>query len=400
MSSYAGSTSNASFASSSLTINLVSAKNGRKVYRVRGSSFEVDERYSLTTVVGHGAYGVVCAALDEVTHREVAIKRISRVFDDLIDGRRIWREMTVLRLLKQAKCRNVLKLHCVLKPSEPIDTFKDLYIVTDLYETDLYMLIRQKKEYKLTSLRNISAQILRALADMHAMGIIHRDVKPSNVLMMESEDCCLCDFGLARGGVHQFTEPANMTDYVVTRWYRPPELLLMCKYHLPVDIWAVACLMAEYVLQRPLFAGRDYIHQLQLVVQTSPVRSTSFVQDTSKSAITFLNEVLVKSRDQRPLSRVLASLPPDAIDVMQKMLAFDPAERITAREALQHPFFQPAGGECQSVYPSPPDFDFSFDMTGEIPEAQLRRKLWDEAEYYTSNRASSPVIQPATAALS
>jgi serine/threonine protein kinase len=391
MSSHAGSTSNASFASSNQIINLISSKDGRKTYRVRGGSFDVPDRYSLTAVVGHGAYGVVCSALDEHTQREVAIKRVSRVFDDLIDGRRIWREVTILRLLKEKKCRNVLKLHCILKPTEAIDAFKDLYIVTDLFDTDLYMLIRQKKEPKVSSLRNIGAQVLRAVADMHAIGIIHRDVKPSNVLMNESEDCCLCDFGLARGGVHLFSEPANMTDYVVTRWYRPPELLLMCKYHFPVDVWAVACMMAEYVLQRPLFAGRDYIHQLQLVAQTSPVNSISFVQDVSKSSAVFLNEVLTKSRDQRPLSRILSALPSDAIDVMQRMLAFDPSERITARQALQHSFFEPAGGECQSFYPTPPDFDFSFDNSGEISEAQLRRKFWIEAELYSSrNRTSLP----------
>lgn len=376
------SVTNASITSAAHTCNLVTTRNGRKVYRVRGAQFEINEHYSVTSVVGHGAYGVVCAALDERTGREVAIKRIGRIFDDLVDGRRIHREITILRLLRQHRCRNVLQLHCVLKPFEPVDVFKDLYVVSDLLDHDLYTWIRQKRETSTQQIRHVIAQVLRCLADMHSMGIIHRDIKPSNVLLNDSEDVYVCDFGLARIGMDQFHEPADMTDYVVTRWYRPPELLMMCKYHLPVDIWTVGCVMAEFAMQRPLFSGRDYIHQLSLLVGTISVRSIEFVEESGSSALGFLSELVSKNQPlTRPLSRVLSMLPPDGIDVVEKMLAFDPKERLTAREALQHPFFGPVGGESQSVYPRPPSgVDLSFDLQCDISEAQLRRKIWSEIE--------------------
>lgn len=380
MSSYATSVTNASFASTAHTCNLVTTRNGRKVYRVRGTQFEIDENYSVIAVVGHGAYGVVCAALDDRLGREVAIKRVGRIFDDLIDGRRILREITILRLLKENKCRNVLKLHKVILPFEPVDSFRDLYVVTDLLEQDLYSWIRQKKETSVLQIRNIIAQVLRCIADMHAMGIIHRDIKPSNILLNDAEDVYVCDFGLARAGLHLFSEPGDLTDYVVTRWYRPPELLMMCRYHLPVDIWTVGCVMAEFAMQRPLFAGRDYIHQLSLVVASVQVKSVAFAEATSQSALTFLSELVAKNKNARPFSRLLSMLPPDGIDVLEKMLAFDPNERLTARQCLMHPFFEPVGGDTQVKYPSPPTEDLSFDLHCDISEAQLRRKLWDEIE--------------------
>ncbi|CUF84210.1 mitogen-activated protein kinase, putative [Bodo saltans] len=383
MSSYATSITNASITSAAHTCNLVTTRNNRKVYRVRGGPFEIDDHYSVTTVVGHGAYGVVCAALDERTGREVAIKRIGRIFDDLVDGRRILREITILRLLRESKCRNVLQLHRVLRPFEPVDTFRDLYVVTELLDHDLYSWIRQKRDTSTQQIRHVIAQVLRCLADMHAMGIIHRDIKPSNVLLNDSEDVFVCDFGLARAGMHEFREPTDLTDYVVTRWYRPPELLMMCKYHLPVDVWTAGCVMAEFAMQRPLFSGRDYIHQLSLLVSTVQVRSIEFVQESGSAAAGFLSELVSKSQPlTRPLTRVLSMLPPDGIDVVEKMLAFDPKERITAREALRHPFFASVGGESQAIYPKPPteNLDMSFDLQCDISEAQLRRKVWDEID--------------------
>lgn len=385
---------NGSFSSSTNAVQLVSAHRGRKVYRVRGQSFDIEDTYTVTSVVGYGAYGVVCSALDDRTFQEVAIKRVSRIFEDLVDGRRIWREIVILRLLKEKGCRNILNLIRVLPPKDHITDFRELYMVTDLYDVDLFSIIRQGKGMSLDVLRRVSVRVLRCLADMHSMGIVHRDIKPSNILLRDDsnlENAIVCDFGLARAGLHNLKEPLDLTDYVVTRWYRPPELLLMCPYSFPIDMWAVGCVMAEYVMQRPLFAGRDYIHQLQLVLSSVPVTGTAFMEATSSSSLAYVKDVLKKHQNSRPLSQLLSALPKDALDVITRMLAFEPEKRIKSREALRHPFFECVGGADCDSYPTPPDVNLSVDMHAEISEHQLRRAIWDEVEYYKREQKKKPL---------
>lgn len=377
---------NGSFGSSANAVQLISTQRGRKVYCVRGQNFDIDDTYTVTSVIGHGAYGVVCAALDDRTFKEVAIKRVSRVFEDLIDGRRIWREILLLRILKECGCRNVLRLIRVLPPRDPIMEFRDLYLVTDLYDIDLFSIIRHNKCESIDLLRRISVRVLRCLADMHSMGIVHRDIKPSNILLRDeknAEEAIVCDFGLARAGLHKLSEPLDLTDYVVTRWYRPPELLLMCPYSYPIDVWAVGCVMAEYAMQKPLFAGRDYIHQLQFVLSSIPITGVDFIErSSSNSGLANMNEIAKKYKGTRPLPQLLSKLPKDGLELVTEMLAFEPDKRITAQEALKHPFFSSVGGpDCKS-YPAPPELDLGFDMHAEVSECQLRRAIWDEVQYY------------------
>ncbi|KEG14893.1 putative mitogen-activated protein kinase 5, putative,protein kinase [Trypanosoma grayi] len=366
-------------------VQLVCAQRGWKTYRVRGQVFEVEDRYTLTSVAGYGAYGVVCGAFDNITFRDVAIKRVGHVFEDLIDGRRIWREIVIHRVLRQNGCRNMLNLTRIVPPRDGISEFRDLYIVTDLYDTDLHATIHRLKNTSIEGLRRVMVRVLRCLADMHSMGIIHRDLKPSNILLgdePDSDNAVVCDFGLARAGVLDLNEPLDLTDYVVTRWYRPPELLLMCRYGLPIDLWAIGCIIAEYLMERPLFGGRDYVHQMQLVISSIPVTGTEFIESASPGAMVFLNDVVKKYKNTRPLEQVLVALPPDGLDLVTKLLVFEPSKRLTALQALQHPFFDSVGGEGTTECTQPPKMDLSFDLHAEISEPQLRRVIWAEVMYY------------------
>nr|CCC91112.1 putative protein kinase [Trypanosoma congolense IL3000] len=371
--------------SSNNNVRLLCTQRGWRTYRVREQVFEVENRYTLTSVVGYGAYGVVCSAYDNSEFRDVAIKRVGHVFDDLIDGRRIWREIVIHRLLRENGCRNALNLTRIVPPRDDIGVFRDLYIVTDLYDTDLHANIHKTKVADIKSLQKIMVRVLRCVADMHSMGIIHRDLKPSNILLgdePDSDNAVVCDFGLARAGVLDLHEPIDLTDYVVTRWYRPPELLLMCRYGFPIDLWAIGCIAGEFVLKRPLFGGRDYVHQMQLVVSSVTVTTLDFARGYCTGTAAFMNDVVKKYHGRRPLSRMLSALPQDGIDLVTGLLAFDPKARLTAVEALRHPFFSSVGGEGEPNQVTSPKLDLSFDLHAEISEAQLRRSIWTEMLHY------------------
>jgi serine/threonine protein kinase len=264
--------------------------------------------------VGKGAYGVVCSARVAGRPEKVAIKKIQNAFENETDARRTLREVTLLRQLHH---ENIIKLVDVMKPNgDTPETFKDVYLVYELMDTDLHQIIRSKQplsdehfQYFLYQVRNATAphfasphckssshistvralvrckqqyggtprldrrrslsarrrvQILRGLKYVHSADVLHRDLKPSNLLLNASCDLKICDFGLARTN----EAPTNMTEYVVTRWYRAPELLLNAECYTPaIDMWSVGCIIAEMLGRRPAFPGKDYLDQLKLIVR-------------------------------------------------------------------------------------------------------------------------------------
>ena len=145
--------------------------------------------------MGGGAYGVVAACTDTKTNRKVAIKKVSNAFEDLIDAKRIYRE---IKLLKFFCHENIIRLFEVLRPTNP-KAFHDIYIVTDLMETDLHRVIYSKQKLSDEHIQYFMYQILRATNYMHAANVIHRDLKPSNILLNKKCDVKICDFGLGRG---------------------------------------------------------------------------------------------------------------------------------------------------------------------------------------------------------
>jgi len=378
---------NGSISSTGHSVAFLRYQEGCRVYRVRGAEFEVDSRYSVVSIVGQGSYGVVCSAVDDVSGTKVAIKKAIGVFDDLIDGRRLWREISLMRLLREAGCRNILPLHRVMLPQTPA-TFGDVYLVTELAERDLLASMRMTPvRSDIETLRRIAVQLLRCVSDMHHLGVIHRDIKSGNILLKGLE-AYVCDFGLARGGFHAEQGPPEnlvLTDYVVTRWYRAPELLLMCRYGYPVDVWAAAVVLIEFYNHRAVFAGGDYIQQLKLIAQTVPIdlRSVSFIEESSETALSFLQEIVLKNRGARPLSQFLEDMPPDGVDLITKMVVFNPHDRITAHDALRHPFFASVGGDGRTTpLQMSTSFDFSLDAAVELTEPRLRRRIIEEAARY------------------
>lgn len=216
-----------------------------------GATFTVPKRYEYIKVIGQGAYGVVCSANDKLKNRKVAIKKVPNAFADLIDAKRIVREIKLLNFYSHD---NVVSLLDVMKP-ESRTGFEDIYFVTDLMETDLHRVIYSQQDLTDDHIQYFMYQVLRGVLYIHSSSVIHRDLKPSNLLLNKNCDLKICDFGLARaldtGGTDNM-----LTEYVVTRWYRAPEVILNASnYTKELDIWSVGCIMAELLGRTPLFPG-------------------------------------------------------------------------------------------------------------------------------------------------
>jgi mitogen-activated protein kinase 1/3 len=238
-------------------------------------TFTVDRRYSMIRTIGSGAYGVVISALDAKHGQNVAIKMVPKAFSDEIDAKRILRE---IKLLKHFRHDNIVSLIDMMPPNvQYLEDFNDVYLVTDLMETDLHRIIYSKQKLSIDHAQYFIYQVLRGLKYIHSCRVLHRDLKPSNLLVNSNCDLKICDFGLARGirrdpndpidsgnsGSDSTTDPMLLTEYVVTRWYRAPEIMLAChEYSYPIDMWSVGCIFAELILRKPYFPGDDYIDQV------------------------------------------------------------------------------------------------------------------------------------------
>jgi mitogen-activated protein kinase 1/3 len=229
-------------------------------------SFTVDTRYSLIRVIGSGAYGVVISAHDAKTQTNVAIKMVPKAFNDEVDAKRILRE---IKLLKHFHHENIVSIVDMMPPqAQYVEDFQDVYIVADLMETDLHRIIYSKQKLSIDHVQYFIYQVLRGLKYIHSANVLHRDLKPSNLLVNSNCDLKICDFGLARGIYPDHDERKGgtmlLTEYVVTRWYRAPEIMLAChEYSKPVDVWSVGCIFAELILRKPYFPGDDYIDQVR-----------------------------------------------------------------------------------------------------------------------------------------
>ena len=226
-----------------------------------GQQFHVPQKYSLIRPIGHGAYGVVISAQDKDLDRKVAIKKVPRAFEDPVDAKRILRE---IKLMRKFVHENVIRIIDIIPPAPNADDFDDIYIVQDLMETDLHRIIYSKQSLSIDHVQYFVYQILRGLKYIHSANVLHRDLKPSNLLLNSNCDLKICDFGLARGVED---EQKDLTEYVVTRWYRAPEIMLACQeYTKAIDMWSVGCIFAELLARSPLFPGEDYIAQLRLIM--------------------------------------------------------------------------------------------------------------------------------------
>uniref|UniRef100_A0A1D1Z1I2 Mitogen-activated protein kinase n=1 Tax=Anthurium amnicola TaxID=1678845 RepID=A0A1D1Z1I2_9ARAE len=351
---------------------------GKHYYSMWQTLFEIDTKYVPIKPIGRGAYGIVCSSVNRETNEKVAIKKIHNVFDNRVDALRTLRELKLLRHLRH---ENVIALKDIMMPA--CRSFKDVYLVYELMDTDLHQIIKSSQALSNDHCQYFLFQLLRALKYLHSANILHRDLKPGNLLVNANCDLKICDFGLARtsNGKGQL-----MTEYVVTRWYRAPELLLCCDYYgTSIDVWSVGCIFAELLGRKPIFPGNDCLNQLKLIVNilgTIGDADIGFI-DNPKA------RKYIKSLPYAPgipFTMLYPNANPLAIDLLQKMLIFDPSKRISVTEALQHPYMSPLYDPNANP---PAQVPIDLDLDEDMGEEMIREMMWKEMLFYHPETASA-----------
>ncbi|KAL8142054.1 hypothetical protein V2J09_015086 [Rumex salicifolius] len=315
-------------------------------------------RYEIQEVIGKGSYGVVASAIDTHTGEKVAIKKINDVFEHISDATRILREIKLLRLLHHPDVVQIR--HIMLPPSRR--EFRDIFVVFELMESDLHQIIKANSDLTAEHQRFFLYQLLRGLKYIHAAKVFHRDLKPKNILANANCKLKICDFGLARVSFDDAPSAIYWTDYVATRWYRAPELCgsFFSKYTPAIDIWSIGCIFAELLTRKPLFPGKNIVHQLDIMTDLLGTPSTECISRIrNEKAKRYLNNMRKKS--PVPFSQKIPNADPLALRMLERLLAFDPKDRPTAEEALSDPYFHGLSAENEPTTHPISKLEFAFE---------------------------------------
>ena len=435
---------------------------------------DVGPEYELLKKIGSGTYSTVWEARHKATGTKVAIKKEDNIFDDLVDCKRVLREIKLLRVLQH---QNVVKLLDV-RVTEAHPYFESICLVLELADSDLKKLIKSALHLQHAHIQKLVYNMLLGLKYIHSAGVIHRDIKPGNILIYQDCSAKVCDFGLARSimgtsspsvqkmldrisleddkageivldnpeegtvakvGVKDISHPkpagkeekkvkkdvkklqkymqghpglkSELTSHVVTRWYRAPEIILMEKvYGEGIDVWAVGCIFAEllsmmkenansFLDRRPLFpgascyplspateaaakTGNDQLYLILEVLGTPSDSDYAFITD--KVRVAELKKLPKKSRVDLRTRYPGAGV--DALNLLDRMLVFNPEKRITVEECLAHPYLT-------NIRHPPSELtlnemlSFDFEYETELDEDKMRALFQEEIDYYRKLRA-------------
>lgn len=311
------------------------------VEKKQAENFKVNRDYRIVSLLGHGAYGVVCSAVHRRTGAEVAVKKVTLLDQKFSDEARFRHALKILReirLVKNFHHPNIINLYDIVRPRSP--ELNELYLVMDLMDADLESVLRPKKgscNLTPTQSQHIMYQILSGASELHRRGVMHRDLKPANILL--NADCSLkiADFGLAR----ETDEGGCLTSYVLTRYYRAPELILEWNaYTSAIDMWAIGCIFAE--LLRPshklLFQGCNLLRQVELIQDRLGLPTEDELSGLQLSA-EVIKQYLMDRPKTTPLGFDDITTDPKALGLLSKLLQFLPGRRGTADECLNDRYF-------------------------------------------------------------
>lgn len=347
-------------------------------YLVHGTNFEVSKRYTVLEQVGQGAYGIVCAAQDELKKEHIAIKKIENAFEHITFTKRTLRELRILRYLQHENLIDVRNIFL----SGTKDYFEDIYVISELMETDLASILKSSQPLSDDHCQFFLYQILRGMKYVHSAQVIHRDLKPRNLLVNANCDLKICDFGLARVSFSKEFQTCPMTEYVCTRWYRAPEVLCSwLDYTTAIDIWSIGCIFAEMLERKPLFPGHNTQHQLQSIISFLGKPTAEELKKIKNEKCRRFIESLPASTG-KPMQEVFKEAKPSALEFLAHTLHFDPEMRVPVTEALKLSYV--AQLYCPEDEPErePLDTsDFEFERR-KINIKALREELWQEVLHY------------------
>ena len=341
------------------------------------------------------AYGIVWKAVHRKKGNTVALKKCFDAFRCDVDAQRTYREVMYLKAISdcnnEENCGhpNIVKLLSVLRA----DHDRDLYITFEYMETDLSQVIKARiLEPK--HIQYITYQLLKALKYLHSGNLLHRDVKPSNLLIDSSCSVKLCDFGLCRSiasseGV-QPVESMVLTDYIATQWYRCPEILMGSrKYSEGIDLWSVGCIIGEMFRSRPLLPGASTMGQVERIFElTGNPKATDVKSWQSEFANAMLENVQAKCRVR--LDDLCKGLPRDAKHLMKRLLKLDPNKRLSAELALEHDYVADFHNKSKEITYPHGTIRIGIDDSVKMKADEYRRQLYhlssSSSNYSTDDR--------------
>jgi mitogen-activated protein kinase 15 len=351
----------------------MSKQEDEKVDRVED---HIKKRFILQKKIGQGAYGVVFKAIDKKTKEQVALKKLFGAFQDEVDSQRTFREVMLLQELNGHD--NIIRLLNVIKAENNLD----LYLVFDYMEADLFNVIRANILQDIHK-KFIIYQILKAIKFIHSADIIHRDLKPSNIFINSNCHIKLGDFGLARTLEHNPHMGNIVTEYVATRWYRAPEMILAGqKYGKPIDMWSVGCILYELLVGTPLLPGKSTKDMIKMMFSVTGFPDRKEYNEVKKeckiSHIDYDDLLQEKIKKKKNILQMVNGYTHDdvAIDLLLKLLVFNPKKRLTAEEALEHPYVADFHNPDEEII-CDHKIEIPLDDYNKFTREEYRQKLYD-----------------------
>ena len=290
-------------------------------------------KYEVIGIGGEGAYGIVYKCRNKETNKYVAVKKFKETEDELVQ-KTMKRELAMLQMLRH---ENVVEFQ------EAFVSKGNFFLVFEYVEKNLLEVLEESpKGLSPKLIRSFVFQMCKAVSYLHKNNMIHRDVKPENLLIDENLNLKLCDFGFARKIKlnKQNNNVDTMTDYVATRWYRSPELLLSGGIYGPeVDYWAIGCIMGELADGNPMFPGENEVDQLDCIIKILGNLPENLVNMYYENPIYNEKELFKVKRPETLERRYLGILSPTAIDFMKGLLQMDPSKRLNGETVFKHKYF-------------------------------------------------------------